>query len=305
MMMKYIVLLALLLTASFGIVHAQSQTSKLFIQDIRWSPDGKQMLFSAFIGKSDWSDFNPTKWGLYEIYLPTKNIYRISKSASTGSYGPNRRFIAYSKYFGTVWKIVLDNVATGDTTILTSGASNNRAPSFSPNGTQIIFMSDRDGSNELYMMNRDGSDQRRLTYSKEGKPFNPEWSPFGKNITFYLEKGDHKDQIYVMNLDKVLPENITNDDANNIYPGWTPDGSIVYSSTFEDDKPKAYTISPDGTQKKELLGISSNFVRYSPDGTKIAFITKSDDGSNVTVMNPNGTQAQQLIDLKVFMGIFK
>ena len=39
----------------------------------------------------------------------------------------------------------------------------NFLPVFSPDGTRIAFMSNRDGNTEIYVMNRDGSDVRRLT----------------------------------------------------------------------------------------------------------------------------------------------
>ena len=36
-------------------------------------------------------------------------------------------------------------------------------PSFSPDGTKIVFMSERDGNYEIYIMNADGSGQINLT----------------------------------------------------------------------------------------------------------------------------------------------
>ena len=35
--------------------------------------------------------------------------------------------------------------------------------SFSPDGSQVLFVSDRDGDPDLYVMNADGSDVRQLT----------------------------------------------------------------------------------------------------------------------------------------------
>ena len=45
----------------------------------------------------------------------------------------------------------------------TKGVGQNWLPVFSPDGTRIAFMSNRDGNPEIYVMNRDGSDVRRLT----------------------------------------------------------------------------------------------------------------------------------------------
>jgi Tol biopolymer transport system component len=37
---------------------------------------------------------------------------------------------------------------------------------FSPDGSKIAFVSDRDGDLEIYIMNVDGSDQMQLTYNE-------------------------------------------------------------------------------------------------------------------------------------------
>ena len=39
---------------------------------------------------------------------------------------------------------------------------NNVSPSWSPDGSQIVFLSDRDGRWEIFSMNPDGSDQRQM-----------------------------------------------------------------------------------------------------------------------------------------------
>ena len=42
-----------------------------------------------------------------------------------------------------------------------------RDPSWSPDGSQIAFTSNRDGNVEIYVMNDDGSGQTRLTNNDE------------------------------------------------------------------------------------------------------------------------------------------
>ena len=66
---------------------------------------------------------------------------------------------------------------------LTTSPGVDTDPSFSPDGSKIVFESDRGGSQQLYVMNADGSDQRRLTFSGSWYA-SPVWSPDGKWIAF-------------------------------------------------------------------------------------------------------------------------
>ena len=47
---------------------------------------------------------------------------------------------------------------------------------WSPDGSQLLFISERDGNDEVYLMNTDGSDQRRLT-TTDGDARTPTWRP--------------------------------------------------------------------------------------------------------------------------------
>ena len=53
----------------------------------------------------------------------------------------------------------------GNVTRLTEGPSNDRSPTWSPDGRRIAFTSDRDGDDEVYVMNADGTAAVRLTTS--------------------------------------------------------------------------------------------------------------------------------------------
>jgi Tol biopolymer transport system component len=49
-------------------------------------------------------------------------------------------------------------------------------PSWSPDGTQIAFVSDRAGPGSVYVMNADGTGSKRLTNAPE-EDRDPAWSP--------------------------------------------------------------------------------------------------------------------------------
>ena len=66
---------------------------------------------------------------------------------------------------------------------LTDGSAIDTSPCYSPDASQIVFNSDRGGSQQLYVMNADGSEIQRISFG-QGKYGTPVWSPRGDLIAF-------------------------------------------------------------------------------------------------------------------------
>ena len=98
---------------------------------------------------------------------------------------------------------------------LTNNPSDDLSPSWSPDGKQIAFMSDRDGhfmngwsTSEIYVMDADGGNPQNLTNNRHAD-WSPSWSPNGKRIIFCSDR-DGNAEIYVMDADGRNPQNLTN-----------------------------------------------------------------------------------------------
>jgi TolB protein len=66
---------------------------------------------------------------------------------------------------------------SGDMQLLTDNTALDERPTWSPDGRQIAFTSDRDGGDiHIYIMNADGSNVRRLTFAA-GRNTDPAWRP--------------------------------------------------------------------------------------------------------------------------------
>jgi TolB protein len=63
---------------------------------------------------------------------------------------------------------------------LTRNGGDNESPSWSPDGSLIVFSSTREGPSRIYVMTSYGTDQRRL-FAISGEQTNPKWSPSGLN----------------------------------------------------------------------------------------------------------------------------
>lgn len=83
---------------------------------------------------------------------------------------------------------------------LTHGAETDEDPSYSPDGSEIAFVSDRKGSPQVWIMNGDGTDAKPVTIGNDAKSM-PRFSPDGKQIA-YISRG----ALTVMNLDTQTQE---------------------------------------------------------------------------------------------------
>ncbi len=117
-----------------------------------------------------------------------KRITFVGNFNSTPSWSPDGKKIIFSGYSRRRFDLFIMN-STGSANIkrLTTARrkdgkwSNNESPSFSPDGRQIVFVSDRSGYQQIYTMNTDGSNIKRLTFDKYNYK-NPKWSPLIRNF---------------------------------------------------------------------------------------------------------------------------
>ena len=156
----------------------------------------------------------------------------------------------------------------------------------------IAYVISKKDFNNIYSIDVKSKKIIRLTNYKEHKPYNPSWQPDGKHITFYLEKGDGKDQIHVMNFDGTNDKNITNDSLNNIYPGWIDSSTIIYGQSKKGNPTKTFQINIDGTNKRQILNIDFFYARLSPDKTKYAFA--NNDKAVIEVISNTGKNLFQI-----------
>jgi Tol biopolymer transport system component len=73
-------------------------------------------------------------------------------------------------------------VAGGAATRITSGLAYDMQPRYSPDGSKLVFVSDRDGSENLWIANADGTDPRQLTDGDSESYLSPVWTPDGEYV---------------------------------------------------------------------------------------------------------------------------
>jgi serine/threonine protein kinase len=196
--------------------------------------------------------------------------------------------IAFASTRSGLPQIYLVNMDGTGLTALTAMENGACQPAWSPDGSQIVFISPcrvrsefydaayyRDSS--LYLINSDGTDLRPLT-NIPGSDFEPAWSPDGTRIAFTSLR-DGRREIYVLTVESRAVVRLTTSSGGGLegssQPAWSPSGDrIAYTVkrfgayqiwVMDDTGQNGVQVARSGTQLWDYLPF------WSPDGELIYF----------------------------------
>ena len=135
---------------------------------------------------------------------------------------------------------------------LTQSSGIDTGPSYSPDGRQVVFESDREGSQQLYVMNSDGSGVRRISGS-DGRYSTPVWSPRGDYIAF-TKQSSGRFLIGVMKPDGT-GERVLTEGYHNEGPTWAPNGRVLMffrESQGANAGPKLFSVDLTGYNERQV-----------------------------------------------------
>lgn len=166
-----------------GTEETQVTSGTLYKVRPSWSPDGTQLDFMIVGDPTSPTDPKPqigivNADGTNERVLTvedrtnvcaehdgTTRILETAHDANAPSWSPvDDRIVMWSgieTQYGQVWSIRADGTESTQLTHETHH-SNNDDPSWSPDGTKVLFSTGRSGANELWVMDADGGNEMRL-----------------------------------------------------------------------------------------------------------------------------------------------
>jgi Tol biopolymer transport system component len=162
----------------------------------------------------------------------------------------------------------------GDLRQLTNDLARDRTPYWSPDGSRILFASNRSGKYEAWTIRPDGSGLTQITHLPDQPVLYPFWSPDGKQIGFYyFSRGTA-----VLNLlrPQSRPRLLPPAEGGHVFAGsaWSKDGDFLAGGMSTQPGGKVagvtlWSLSDNTYRRLSQTGYTQTFLR---SGQRLLFI---------------------------------
>ena len=246
--------------------------------DVRWpSSDNEGQIVYELNGELQVFDAKSRKNTAISINVPDEGIARRPGRVFAGNLiesvglSPKGERVVVSAR-GDIFTVPIEKGPTRNLTH--SSGAHDKWPSWSPDGSQIAYISDKSGEEELYIESQDGSKPaEQITQGGSAMRYAPEWAPDGKRIAF----SDKDGKVYILTLaDRKLVE-IADSTRGQIRDYvWSPRGNyLAFSMPSANQFSSVYIWSAGDSQLRRVTDESFNAYNpaWDPQGNCLYYLS--------------------------------
>jgi Tol biopolymer transport system component/serine/threonine protein kinase len=263
-----------------------------------WTADGRELLVTAGVASSN--------GGVVRVAVNGSGrataIAGLERPGLRIDLSSDGRRLVFPRDSGDadIWRIdVTDPAASGRvaaSTLWDEGAD------YSPDGTRVVFSSNRSGAREIWVADVTGENAIALTGFGGPVPGTARWSPEGSLIAFDGRPGSSS-EIFVVAPGGGAMRQITDGPGEDARPAWSPDGRWIYFSSDRTGRNEIWRVSPDGRDLGQITKTGGNTVVASRDGQWLYYQPAAVAPAVIRRIRPDGTGDELVVDENVrFLG---
>ena len=246
--------------------------------DVRWpSSDNEGQIVYELNGELVVMDARSKKSTPISINVPDEGNWsrpsRVSAANLIESVGLSPK--GERALFAARGDIFTAPIEKGPTRNLTdSSGAHDKWPTWSPDGSQIAFISDKTGEEEIYLIPQDGSKPaEQITTGGSAMRYQPEWAPDGKRIAF----SDKDGKLYVLTLSDRKILQVTDSPRGQIRDyTWSPRGNFLAFTMPNDNQFQSVFVW--GANDGQLRRVTDDYFNsynpaWDPQGNYLYFLS--------------------------------